>query len=149
MKAHLSKLSVLNNCAVAAKIFLESLQNLLVIYAFLKTLRHMTSKEQDQKPNDFCCTAGPAAAAHSILYRVVTRSPARLSSSSFRCVAGYGCAHNLCYCCRLSQRLQKHLQNHKGISGKHLSYSEGTFSSQQKSWHIWHACGFKRKTKAC
>lgn len=39
---HLSQLSVLNYCAVAAEILLESLQDLLVVNAFFQTLHSQT-----------------------------------------------------------------------------------------------------------
>lgn len=42
--ACLSELCVFNNCAVAAEVLLESLQNLFVVNAFLKTLQTNSKK---------------------------------------------------------------------------------------------------------
>lgn len=53
-----------------------------------------------------------------------SKSPARLLSSSFRCAAECEYGHNLCCCCRLSQRQQTHLQTqYTGVVG-------GTFSNR-------------------
>ena len=113
---HLSQLSVLNYCAVAAEILLESLQDLLVVNAFFQTLQSQIWNETVSKNNLRSDKKGAnEISTNHNKHQVGTknRSPAPLSSSFFRCAAGCGYAHNLYCCCRLSQRLQKHLQNHR------------------------------------